>query len=92
MICRHCGRDKVNRPRGLCWSCYYTPGVRALYGIEESKYTRRGVGIVVGTRPLPPEPTTHPPSSEEKLEVLEQRAAAGYALWHPDDNPGEDAT
>lgn len=29
--CRHCGGDKVNRPRGLCWSCYYTPGVKALY-------------------------------------------------------------
>ena len=27
-VCRHCTQSKVNRPRGLCWSCYYTPGVR----------------------------------------------------------------
>ena len=27
-ICRNCGRSKVNRPRGLCWSCYYSPGVK----------------------------------------------------------------
>ena len=32
-ICRHCAdpKRKVNRPRGLCWYCYYTPGVRKLY-------------------------------------------------------------
>ena len=30
-ICRHCTKSKVNRPRGLCWSCYYTPGVKDLY-------------------------------------------------------------
>ncbi len=32
-LCRHCTKGKVNRPRGLCWRCYYTPGVKALYGI-----------------------------------------------------------
>lgn len=31
MICRHCNRKKASRPRGLCWSCYYTPGVRERY-------------------------------------------------------------
>ena len=31
MICRHCNKNKVNRPRGLCWDCYYMPGVRDLY-------------------------------------------------------------
>lgn len=31
MTCRHCGKGKVCRPRGLCWRCYYTPGVRDLY-------------------------------------------------------------
>ena len=29
--CKHCGKGKVNRPRGLCWVCYYTPGVRYRY-------------------------------------------------------------
>ena len=31
MLCRHCNRVPSNRPRGLCWSCYYKPGVRDLY-------------------------------------------------------------
>jgi len=35
--------------------------------------------------PLPPSPTGHPPGSPGKLKVMEERAAAGYALWHPDD-------
>ena len=30
-LCRHCLRHKVSRPRGLCWTCYYKPGVRDLY-------------------------------------------------------------
>lgn len=30
-LCRHCRTRKVNRSRGLCWTCYYTPGVCDLY-------------------------------------------------------------
>jgi hypothetical protein len=30
-ICRHCGRKPRNRPRGLCWHCYYTPSISARY-------------------------------------------------------------
>ena len=29
--CRHCHERKVCRPRGLCWRCYYAPGVRDQY-------------------------------------------------------------
>ena len=42
MLCRHCKRVQSNRPRGLCWSCYYTPGVREKYP-STSKFARRGV-------------------------------------------------
>ena len=42
-ICRHCTKSKVNRPRGLCWSCYYTPGVKEQYGMG----CRHGLGIGV---------------------------------------------
>ncbi len=31
MLCRHCNRRPVNRPRGLCFRHYYDPAVRALY-------------------------------------------------------------
>jgi hypothetical protein len=30
-LCRHCVKRKANRPRGMCWACYYTPGVREMY-------------------------------------------------------------
>jgi hypothetical protein len=43
---------------------------------------------------LPPIPTAAPPGSLEKLEVLEQRAANGLALFHPYDarEPGDSRT
>jgi hypothetical protein len=32
MLCRHCKKCPVNRPRGLCHGCYYAPGgIRELY-------------------------------------------------------------
>lgn len=40
MTCRHCRAGKVNRPRGLCWNCYYTPGVKALYPVT-SKFAAK---------------------------------------------------
>lgn len=81
--CAHCGRAKVNRPRGLCWTCYYTPGVRGQYP-SASKYARRGVGNHTGGRALPA-PTAARPGTPEKEAVLTARAAAGVQLFHPDD-------
>lgn len=31
VTCKHCGRQKTNRGRGLCQPCYADRGVRALY-------------------------------------------------------------
>ena len=31
MICRHCNRRKVSKPRQLCYRCHLTPGIRCLY-------------------------------------------------------------
>lgn len=81
-VCRNCGRAKVNRPRGLCWSCYYTPGVKDKFP-STSKYARRGVGNFNGNAPLPPIPTTAAPGTAEKLDVLAMRAKLKQALWHP---------
>jgi hypothetical protein len=86
MKCRHCGRGEVNRPRGLCWSCYYTPGLRERYP-STSKFARRGVGNFHGRVELPSEPTTALPGTPEKVAVLEQRALSRQALWHPLDAP-----
>ncbi len=84
MICRHCHRAPISRPRRLCWSCYYRPGVRELYP-STSKFGRRGVGNFYGTRPLPAFPTNAAPGSPEKIEVLAERAQLKLNLWHPDD-------
>lgn len=80
-LCRHCQKVKSNRPRGLCWSCYYTPGVRELYP-STSKFARRGVADFNG-RARMPEPTAALPGTSEKVRVLEERARLGQQLWHP---------
>lgn len=82
MMCRHCGLCKASRPRGLCWTCYYSAGVREQYE-SLSKFGRRGPGNTYGRAPLPPFPTTALPGSPEKIAILEQRAAAHQELFHP---------
>ena len=84
MICRHCQQAKVNRPRGLCWTCYYRPGIREKYP-STSKFARRGVGNFNGPAPLPSFPTEALPGSPEKVAVLAERARNRQALWHPHD-------
>lgn len=84
MLCRHCGKHKPNRPRGLCWSCYYRPGLREQYP-STSKYARRGIADFNGRSLTPPMPTHALPGTAEKVAILEQRARMKVALWHPDD-------
>lgn len=86
MICRHCGRTRVNRPRGLCWTCYYTPGIRMRYP-STSKFAHRGVDDFNGQAPRPAFPTGALPGSPEKVAILEQRAKLRQDLWHPQDAP-----
>lgn len=90
--CRRCGHDKADRPRGLCWHCYYAPGVRERYA-STSKFAYRGVGGGMADRPLPSEATDIRPGTVEKIELLTARAAREEALFHPDDVtvlPGDD--
>lgn len=84
--CRHCGHPRVNRPRGLCWSCYYKPGLRDLYP-STSKFARRGLLDFNGRATPPPRPTAALPGTPEKVAVLEQRARRHQGLWHPQDAP-----
>lgn len=94
-LCIHCNRRNVNRPRGLCWSCWYTPSVLALYPTT-SKYGSRGHGLrIVGhqSTDLPTVLTDAEPGTPEKIAVLESRAEQGIALFHPDEpdlRPGGD--
>ncbi|MER3416877.1 MAG: hypothetical protein C4297_11790 [Gemmataceae bacterium] len=87
MVCRHCHESVVSRPRGLCWRCYYTPGVREQYAPKG--FTQR---LAIGFRdpPLPEKPTRARPGSRAKIRVLAKRAARGVQLWHPLDVRLED--
>ncbi len=85
-LCRHCGRVPVNRPRGLCWSCYYTPGLRNRYP-STSKFARHGVLDFFGPVRRARTPTQARPGSPEKVAILEQRARLCQELWHPFDAP-----
>jgi hypothetical protein len=86
-VCRHCHKNRVARPRGLCQKCFYAPGVRDLYPLSGSKFARRGHGCEPTGR-LADEPTTHKPGTAEKAAVLQARAAAGVSLFHPHDARG----
>lgn len=84
-LCAHCGKGRINRPRGLCWNCYYTPGVKELHP-STSKYAKRGIGNGQNfDPPFPAQPTTHAPGTPGKLALLEQRAKDRVAIFHPAD-------
>lgn len=87
-LCRHCCKRFANRPRQMCWSCYYRPGVRDLYP-STSKFARRGVGDFNGRTVLAARPTPAAPGSPEKVAVLEERARLGLSLWHPHDQSAD---
>ncbi len=80
MVCRHCQKVPARRPRGLCWSCYYKPGVRELYAPFCDPH--HGSDFF-GRERLASEPTRALPGSPEKVAVLEARARSRVSLWHP---------
>lgn len=79
--CRHCKTRWANRPRHLCWRCYYTPGVLGRYP-STSKFANRGYGNGMAGPVKDAAPTGVRPGPE-KVAVLARRAAAGEKLWHP---------
>lgn len=86
-LCRHCHSRRLSRPRGLCWTCYYSPDVRQRY---EANATHRPdlTGAAVPDFGGPAKwtkPTTALPGTPEKEAVLARRAQNGETLWHPED-------
>ncbi len=79
MLCRHCNETPGTRARGLCWRCYYAPGVRGRYASKID----RGAGLRKGR--LPCVPTSAMPGSSEKIRILADRAARGQELFHAND-------
>lgn len=83
-MCRHCQR-LPNRCRGLCWVCYHRPEIRQHYPLPPNRQTRCGHGSANRRAVLPPTPTDALPGSEEKIQILAERARLGQQLFHPDD-------
>jgi hypothetical protein len=84
-LCEHCHRWLQMLGRRLCWGCRRDPVLRRRYplaGSAAEKFGRRG--ILTGHGRTPP-PTTARPGSDEYLEVLCQRAEAGYGLFRADE-------
>jgi hypothetical protein len=82
-LCRHCRAEPATRPRGLGWKCYYRPGVKEQYPTATLTKWLPGVPTVSAGRL--PEPTTARPGTDEKVQVMAQRAEKGFALYHPAD-------
>ena len=86
-ICRHCSKKKINRPRGLCWTCYYSP-VRDLYGAPNPKTAKYAgfakTAVNTGYAPSRPVPahmlTSAEPGSEDKIRAMELRYLLGLSL------------
>src|SRR5438876_1078072 len=85
MTCRHCRIARASRPRGLCWKCFYTPGVRDRYPTSDKKCGRRGIADFYGRHRAPSVPTSALPGTPEKVAVLMERAEQRQSLWHPED-------
>jgi len=81
VLCKCCGVRYSNRPRGLCWACYYRPGSMESYP-STSIYARRGIGHS-GVRPA--EHTLECPGSEAKIQVMIDRVARGEDANHDGD-------
>jgi hypothetical protein len=84
--CRHCKKNKIFRPRGLCVKCFYTPGIAQKY----PKLSRRRAAEVwnrLAKQKLhrQPEPVLALPGSDKKLQILAERAAKGQQLFHDGD-------
>ncbi len=90
-LCRHCRAHPAHRPRGLCWTCYYTPEISALYPTT-SKYapkTRRpsddDIVEWVRARNKWWRPCPFPADDPRYNKVVALREAAGLPARHPGD-------
>lgn len=88
VACRYCEVRMACKTGDLCFECYRTPEVRALYpGKEAGRGSgRRGVRNYTGESPLPAAPCPHPAGSPERERTLCLRAERGERLDHPGDS------
>lgn len=82
MWCRHCNERLALKCKKLCFICYHIEEIAILY----DKGWERGVGANIGiSYSLPSKSTKAYPGTDEKIEVMAERARLGVSLFHPDD-------
>lgn len=86
-LCVHCGKRVANRPRGLCWPCFYCPAVRKLHK-PIGKHGRAGARSWeddADPKGPPLEPTSTLPGTKERIAALRKRHSRRRELWHAQD-------
>lgn len=82
--CKHCQKVPSNRPRGLCWSCYYRPGVREQYAIAANS-VKKSATCLSGEQAAP----TRIRPGPDKVAVMVFRASLGMPIFCDDDAASE---
>ena len=89
--CKHCASVIPGyRPRGLCYRCYNTAGIRVLHAPEHAvSYPIGGDFYGLGSKPKP-QRRYFRPGSARRLVVLRARAKQGQQLFCAGDYQGGD--
>ena len=85
--CRNCNEVRPIKARGLCHRCHSVPGVRERYSVRWAFLPIKSFNWAGA---LAKESTMALPGSEEKVRVMELRAAEGRSVFHPADGPTDD--
>lgn len=72
--CAHCKKSHAHRPRGLCWTCYYQPGVKELYPVT-SKYA-------------PKSTKEYEPQTEAELDAMIAEQRKNLPSWWNEEGRG----
>ena len=83
--CVHCRERPACRARQMCWTCYYTPGLRGRYRVAHRASRKGEAADFTGPGREPAAATEAAPGSEEKMRVMEDRVSRGEKLHHPQD-------
>lgn len=96
MTCRHCRSKKASRPKGLCWSCYFRPGVKELYK-STSKFAPGKMSTMDPFEQLKKKIESNPhwkpcpyhPSDPRYCQTVDIRESLGLPPRHPEDIVGD---
>lgn len=98
--CRHCNRYQTVHSRGLCWTCYRTPGLKDQYPpMPKAEASRLGAKASLEKRQAMREEFGTEEPTDEQLEAMIAEQRKKLPRWWKDDaeqerrkEPGEGLT